>query len=606
MIEQLVVSRAAYFYKRKKRITNAAIAGLFRTLRLNARTPSTNLFKVVRAELDGSRFSGLCFSFERQPSFLSDEAGVTERIYGFVLLVERGDLVAVLKSGFDLPSSFRSDFFVKIQGDRVEGAIARSDAIFQKLRLKNMSTSKFALQFKSLEGQDLENAVATSSASRFVPQGYSVLRDDGQYSATPNTGRISIHADRARYEQVVRWAGEVMDLLVSDIGETSTFIRNFARPVDLASIAGTVSPTYLAIDVSNLRDTLFSEERSIRLVREVGNNIVELLQTEIDPILQDLDQNFEIVSDAIGYHAVHPEEATRIGTVRVGKARISLLNFTPPSTAGVFVESAALPAGTDPDRKPFSRYIDRESLFTVLFSDLALAYIDGSLYRDQALLGGGTNFLRHLQAEPLLATTTSEKGAFADGQRVFDDTSVFRTIVDRIARDADVLLCDDLGDEWADFIGISTETRPSMISFYHAKHGDISLGASPFHDSVGQAMKNLGRMSLAGESMETKYTSWETNYRGSGAVTEIPRIIRGGGREEVEEKITEVHNAPDLVKRVFIVTSSLSRAQVAAAFDSAARGVAPSAHFVQLYWLLMSYFSACAEIGTIGYVVCQP
>jgi len=35
------------------------------------------------------------------------------------------------------------------------------------------------------------------------------------------------------------------------------------------------------------------------------------------------------------------------------------------------------------------------------------------------------------------------------------------------------------------------------------------------------------------------------------------------------------------------------------------RGEAPTPHFVQLYWLLMSYFSACAEVGAYPYVVCQ-
>jgi len=28
-------------------------------------------------------------------------------------------------------------------------------------------------------------------------------------------------------------------------------------------------------------------------------------------------------------------------------------------------------------------------------------------------------------------------------------------------------------------------------------------------------------------------------------------------------------------------------------------------HIVQLYWLLMSFFSACAEVGAYPYVVCQ-
>src|SRR5439155_5528689 len=287
-------------------------------------------------------------------------------------------------------------------------------------------------------------------------------------------------------------------------------------------------------------------------------------------------------------HIIHPDDHARIGSVKVGETRISLPGFTLPSIASIFVEDAAVPVGTDTDRTPLTRYLDREDLFTVLFSDFALAYIDGSLYRDEALLGGGADFLRHLQAAPPLAQATSEKGTFADGQQAFGDTSVFRAIVDHIARDADVLLCDDLGDEWADFIGISTVTRPPMVSFYHAKHGARSLSAAAFHDSVGQAIKNLGRMALPSEAMPAKYASWETPYRGAGAVTAIPRMIRGGGRLEIEHRIQEVRNAPDLLKRVFIVTSSLSQAQVEAAFSAAATGEPPSAHFVQLYWLLVS------------------
>jgi hypothetical protein len=113
-------------------------------------------------------------------------------------------------------------------------------------------------------------------------------------------------------------------------------------------------------------------------------------------------------------------------------------------------------------------------------------------------------------------------------------------------------------------------------------------------------------MTLPSEAMQAKYASWEAPYRGLGAITAIPRIIRGGGRVEIEQKIRKVGSAPDLLKRVFIVTSSLSRAEVETAFTAAAAGEPPSAHFVQLYWLLMSYFSACAEIGAVGYVVCQP
>jgi hypothetical protein len=89
MIEHLNVSRAAYFYKRKKHLSNVAIATLFRGLRQDAQNPSKNLFRADRVVLDYARYSAICFSFERSPSFLSGDAGVSERIFGFLLIIEK-------------------------------------------------------------------------------------------------------------------------------------------------------------------------------------------------------------------------------------------------------------------------------------------------------------------------------------------------------------------------------------------------------------------------------------------------------------------------------------------------------------------------------------
>src|SRR3546814_2770837 len=80
-----------------------------------------------------------------------------------------------------------------------------------------------------------------------------------------------------------------------------------------------------------------------------------------------------------------------------------------PAIEQVRIEDRALALGDDPNAMPLARYIDRKDLFTVLFDDITLAYVDGTLFRDEALVGGGENFLRHLIAEPLLAGATSEK-----------------------------------------------------------------------------------------------------------------------------------------------------------------------------------------------------
>jgi hypothetical protein len=53
----------------------------------------------------------------------------------------------------------------------------------------------------------------------------------------------------------------------------------------------------------------------------------------------------------------------------------------------------------------------------------------------------------------LAADATVEKGE--DGQR-FAAASLFGFVVDNASGRDDLLMCDDMGSEWADFVGVST------------------------------------------------------------------------------------------------------------------------------------------------------
>ena len=606
MIEHLKIGRTANFHKRKKALSDNAITQLFTAVRRNTTDPSRNLFREVRAVSGEARYSVVCFDFARQPSFLKAEANVWERIYGFLLIVEKEDLIAVLKSGLDLPSEFKSSYLEKLAGHQIEIAIAQEDAVFEKLRLRNMSTSRFALRSKTLEANNLENTVPVSSASRFVPQAYTVSRQDGNYSATPNTGRISNQNERTGLENIVAWAGGMIDALKIEQGQTAAFIKNFARPVSLADIPATTHPTFLAFDVGSLKETFYGEGARYRLVRKQNDVFMEVTQQASEAIFDDLDENFAIGPVADEYPILDPEDGTECGNVVIRKTRIGLPGFTRALIGDIYVEDLSGDGGEDQKAKAFSRFLDQEDKFVLLFSDLSLAYIEGALVRDDAILAGGATFMAHLQSWEALAAATDEKGNFTQAQTEFEEHSVFRIVVDEVADETDILLCDDLHDEWADFIAVNTTSHPPTVSFYHAKHGAQSLGASGFHISVSQAIKNLGRMTMPEEVMETKYQGWDRQYAGDHVVSSIARIVRGGTRQNVEAGINLLRTAPDLVKRVYIVTSSLSRAAVADVFANAAQGVQPRPHFVQLYWLLMTYFSACAEVGVVGYVICQP
>ncbi|MBY5356701.1 hypothetical protein HFO94_24750 [Rhizobium leguminosarum] len=290
--------------------------------------------------------------------------------------------------------------------------------------------------------------------------------------------------------------------------------------------------------------------------------------------------------------------------ISLNKHRIALRSLTLGGADQIKIESLQMPAGEDPDRRSLRQYLDEENAFVVLFDDVRLSYIDGQVFRDETMLDGGASFLRYLHAEASLQAVTSEKGNFVAGQTAFDATSTFGAVVNHIAATDTTLVCDDLGDEWADFIGIRETGGLTQISFYHAKHGALEVSAASFHVSVSQAIKNLGNMGFPKERMTAKIEGWGGTYNAPGQATQIPKIFRSNGAN-LAETFASARTAPDGLRRAVIVTSSLSKQAVADVFAAIQAGQRPSHTFVQLYWLLQSFFSACTEVGATGSVVCQ-
>lgn len=603
MINWLKAAKTAHFYKAPRRIPANAVNRLFRTLRAESFRPSQYLFRHANETFQGATWSAIAFFHERRVPFLEPEAELTrERICGFVLLVEYRGYVAVLKHGFDLTADFKAEYLSRIPSPRVQAATARSDAIFEQMRLRTTAVSKHVLQRKTLEADDLQIVVGPAGASRYVPQGYRV-RDQGErYSATPSTGRIALRADRAGHEDLIVWAKSVIDRLLDDRSSPASFIRTFAQPIDLGSIPRGVRPAHFTIDVMSLSDALFDDAEPIELVRQTATGLEPLAAADIQQTLDLLDHTYPLRKNRGGGFSIIGKHSAVIGRLTLGKSRIALRTFSLTETLGLFVRRKG--DASDVSGVPLKRYVDQHDLFIVLFNNVSVIYLDGDLHRDDAFGDGGHKFLGFIKSDPHLANATSEKGAFFAGQTAFEPNTVFRTVVDHIAIGDSTLVCDDLGDEWADFIGVNVASAPNTISFYHAKHGAPSLGASAFHDSVGQAIKNLGRMTLSGETLAGKLQKWAGTYSNNNVQTAIARVVRSQA-STVRERFTEAASSSDTIRRVFIVTSSLSRQGLEAAFKSIRTGSLPTAHFVQLYWLLSSYFSAALEAGVYPYVICR-
>jgi hypothetical protein len=518
------------------------------------------------------------------------------------MLVEYKQHVAIFKSALDLPAAFRKAHLRPVGNERVEAATARVSATFEQVRLRNMSGSKYTMRAKTLEADDLRSVISPSGSNRYVPSTFRTRDASIHYSVTPSTGRIASRSDRVGYQELVEWATEVIDRLTDRTATLSTFMKNFARPIDLSAMPPDLHPVAVAPDVAALSEAFFGEAPAVRLVRDEDGQAVALDRGDAEAVLNALSNTFEVRRVRGEWRMRDPRDGRKVGALRIGKTRIGFRLTDLPEARDLHVEVLDSPADTQESLK---RYLDHNDLFTVLFNQIDVVYMEGSLYRDPSILEGGDRLLGYLQTDDALATTTSEKGAFSPAHTAFDPDSVFGLVSTSLSPQAEILACDDLGDEWADFIGVNSVTRPKTVTFYHAKHGEPSLSASAFHVSVSQAIKNLQHLRLTVDTMNTKRTKWESTYNNGGQETQIPRIVKGSFAL-LQSRVAETAGSPDTICRVHIVTDSLSRQAVADTLVAARNGTRPPAHFVQLYSLLMGFFSACAEVSAYPAVICRP
>jgi hypothetical protein len=596
-IDKLSIGANANFHQLAEATNAVDVKALFTWLRkdLDGRKYPVH-FREVRQVHGACTWSAIGFSYPR-PAGVLPAAGNLETVVGYILLVEYKGHLAVFKSGLDLSPDFKKKYVRRLSHKTVQYAVAAKGSVFEKIRVRNLSPSKSVLRSKTLEAHDIAAVVGAAGNNRYAPQSFALVNGEKRLATTLSTARIGQRLTRRTHLQAIDWAAGIIDQLVAPRAEGAPFLEVFAEPVELAAL--TATPTAFMVNVPILKDMVFDPEPpEYRLVTKEGEEWTPVDYDDALALTDRLDVALKVVVDEQGWSLDGSAGALKRTATTIALAAHA-------ASDGFYVE----PLGaTVQNRTPIDlrTFIDREDLFMVLFDEPSLAWVSGALFQDKAFGGSDQVILNYLKDRSVLEKADDEKGAFEDGQTQFAENSVFRILIDDIAKGDTTLVCDDLDDEWADFIGIGTEGSLPLLTFYHAKHGALSLGASPFHVAVSQGIKNLGRLSPPKEALGPKVASWNNTYNNKKKRTDIPRIVRGGDPDAVLMDYEAVRIAPEVVKRVSIVTSSLSKKAVKKALDDIKDGGTPDPHFVQLYWLLSSFFSACAEAGVAGSVICQP
>lgn len=248
----------------------------------------------------------------------------------------------------------------------------------------------------------------------------------------------------------------------------------------------------------------------------------------------------------------------------------------------------------------FIDYINKYCSFILNFENIDLVYSNRKLFKDSKLLGNIEHFIKIFIPFEDLANITSEKGNFTINQTQFADDSIFNFVEKQFLDSSEFFICDDLGREWADHIGI-TEDR---VTFYLSKYKDSSFSATAFQDIIGQAQKNLGNLTPQNYQLMSKRDFWNRSYPNSN----ISRLRKGDNIDNFIHQYQSTIKNPYLKRECYLVINFISKAELQNNLNQLKGGInfAQKNETIQILWFISSLVSSCKEVNIDAYICCKP
>ncbi len=285
------------------------------------------------------------------------------------------------------------------------------------------------------------------------------------------------------------------------------------------------------------------------------------------------------------------------------------------------------------DNRDLISYLNQEQSFRVIPEENDLIYTLGEFY--SPLFKVGKDFdsklfevSQILVPVPLLENIEDEKGVpiTIDG---WEDDTLFG-IIDNLGRpkgrenahlfdipgdmgsytslkeyfgDPDILVCDDMGTESADFIMADFNNR--RVAFIHAKASSSRkpASASALQEVIGQATKNLNFLGMFNQTTPKNLPRWDEPWNNRGSI--VTKRIRLGPQNGTKawQQIHSIIRHPLADREVWLfMGQTLSKSK----FEKMLSQEKPGAEALQAAYLLFATLSNVASVGAKLRVFCYP
>ncbi|SDY96175.1 hypothetical protein [Tindallia californiensis] len=589
MLDKLVLIEGAYFYNRVKRISKTMVNDIF--VEISKNRTGNYVEKLVKEKkiIDGKDivFSICMFKYEQLPTFLHSVSD-RELKYAYALIVEYDDYVVISKknvSGLEKLLKFRIE---SLDYGVISKLLVDDDTMFEKMTMNNMDVSDNVIRRINVEALNLKNSYSPFGANRAIINNMRIKEGEERYTLSLNTSRINKVSKKSDFTGFCQWIISIVEKLIGFVHHNN-YLDHFAKPLSFEDNISILEPSNILMLVTELKtedivDGLYymkgSKKREISL-----NRILDQLET-VKPITKtvegkktyynidnklDKSLRLKINSKSI---SIHSSKLSNIIILMSNGEEINLLH-----------------------------YLNKRHEFIICFDNIDIVYKNRKLFKDSQLLGNLDYFMSVFIEFPELASITSEKGKVKASSVKFDSDCLFGFVEEKLAVNDDYIICDDLGNEWADHISVRVG---ESINYFHSKHSNLTSGASSFHEVVSQAQKNIGNIFATQQDLERKKEKWKKKYNKDKVSSGIERT-RKGDLSSFTGDFVCTSTTPNTRKCVYLVIDFISKNDLITEVNILKKGIGkPKNETIQILWLLSSLISSCQNSNVNVYITCQP
>jgi hypothetical protein len=589
-MNNILINENAYFYKNidRIRISRTMIEQVFR----DASSVKTGnyLLKIVRRSYpinENSITYSLCvFKYESKPTFIDEEVeNWIESKLAYLLIVEVHDYIVISRKNISKVQEFIKQF-QPLDYTILSTLFVNENTSFEKFSLKNLNVSDKALREKSLEALDLRENFSSLGANNYMLNSLRVKNEEEKTSLMLNSSRINKFGKKSGIEQFCNWSYSLVNRIKEHI-EKETFLSVFAEPQDYESMKDSLNPISILFIFSKLYDDFENGRivtffiRNSKLGKERRFNLIQYLDSFERLLKIEKDENVFRIKNT-----VTDDLELKMNNKSITLQSLKLKNIILQKDDGYDIS--------------FIDYINKYCSFILNFENIDLVYSNRKLFKDSKLLGNIEHFIKIFIPFEDLANITSEKGNFTINQTQFADDSIFNFVEKQFLDSSEFFICDDLGREWADHIGI-TEDR---VTFYLSKYKDSSFSATAFQDIIGQAQKNLGNLTPQNYQLMSKRDFWNRSYPNSN----ISRLRKGDNIDNFIHQYQSTIKNPYLKRECYLVINFISKAELQNNLNQLKGGInfAQKNETIQILWFISSLVSSCKEVNIDAYICCKP